>query len=95
MICRDSSLGFIVALWETCCLSCYSVEPLAECVLARAEGVKTDARRVTVRALSKGWNCAMCSFPSLCAVTSVESGPVFFCLPFLPSYSSCFSILGL
>lgn len=48
-----SSLGFIVALWETHCLSSCSPEPLAECVEARAEEVKTDARGVTVRALSR------------------------------------------
>lgn len=53
VIYTGSSLGFIVALWETCCLSCYSLDPLAECVVARAEGMKTDARRVTVRALSR------------------------------------------
>lgn len=46
--------------------------------------MKTDARRVTVRATEQGWDCAMCSFPSLCAVRSVECGPVFFCLLYFP-----------
>lgn len=34
-------------------MSCYGLDPFAECVVARAEGVKTDAREVTVRALSR------------------------------------------
>lgn len=53
MIHTGNSFGFIVALWETHCLSSCSLEPLAECVVARAEGVKIYARGVTVRALSK------------------------------------------
>lgn len=28
--------------------------------------------------------CAMCNFPSPCALSSAERGPVFFCLPFSP-----------
>lgn len=52
VIYRGSSLGSL-RLSERLTVSCYGLDPFAECVVARAEGVKTDARGVTVRALSR------------------------------------------
>lgn len=42
MIYMGSSLGFVVALWESGRLSCYHVDPLSECVVARAKGVENN-----------------------------------------------------
>lgn len=42
MIYTGSSLGFIVALWESCRVSCCHLDPRAECVVARVKGVKNN-----------------------------------------------------
>jgi len=42
VIYTGSSLGFVVAVWESCRLSWCNLDPLAECVVARAKGVKNN-----------------------------------------------------